>query len=84
MGRWFCLEWEFSDTPDRIVEWVDGVQTVDQSFTYKAASSGLVKGFSEFDIGLRVWGPATAVTSDIDIYYDDIAVSDTRVGQMTK
>jgi len=43
-----------------------------------------VKGFSEFDIGFRVWGPATAVTSDIDIYYDDIAISDTRIGPLTK
>ena len=84
MGRWFCLEWEFNDKPDRIVEWVDGVQTVDQSFTYKTASSELVKGFSEFDIGFRVWGPATAVTSDIDIYYDDIAISDSRIGPLTK
>jgi hypothetical protein len=83
MGRWFCLEWEFNDKPDRIVEWVDGVQSVDKSFTYKMVSSELVKGFSEFDIGFRAWGNASALTNDIDIYYDDIAISDKPIGQLT-
>jgi hypothetical protein len=83
MGRWFCLEWEFNDKPDRIVEWVDGVQSVDKSFTYKTVNSGLVKGFSEFTIGFRAWGNAAALTNDIDIYYDDIAISDKPIGQLT-
>jgi hypothetical protein len=83
MGRWFCLEWEFSDKPDRIIEWIDGVQSVDQSFAYKTVNSELVKGFAEFDIGFRAWGPATAVTSDIDVYYDDVAISDRRIGALT-
>jgi hypothetical protein len=80
-GRWFCLEWEFNDKPDRIVEWVDGKQVVDQSFTYNAVNSELVKGFSEYDIGFRAWGNVT--TSDIDVYYDDIAISDKPIGQLT-
>jgi hypothetical protein len=83
MGRWFCLEWEFNDKPDRIVEWVDGVQSVDKSFTYKTVSSELVKGFSEFDIGFRAWGNASALTNDINVYYDDIAISDKPIGQLT-
>jgi hypothetical protein len=83
MGRWFCLEWEFNDKPDRIVEWVDGQQVVDKSFAYKGVNSGLVKGFSEFDIGFRAWGNASALTNDIDIYYDDIAISDKPIGQLT-
>lgn len=81
MGRWFCLEWEFTDKPDRIVEWVDGVQLVDKTFTYKGVNTELVKGFSELDLGFRPWGGA--ITSDIDIYYDDIAVSDKPIGQLT-
>jgi hypothetical protein len=81
MGRWFCLEWEFNDKPDRIVEWVDGVQSVDKSFAYKGVNSELVKGFSEVDIGFRPWGGA--ITSDIDIYWDDIAISDKPIGQLT-
>ena len=24
VGRWFCLEWEFQDHPDRITTWIDG------------------------------------------------------------
>ena len=24
VGRWFCLEWEFSDQPDSITVWIDG------------------------------------------------------------
>jgi hypothetical protein len=82
-GRWFCLEWQFNDKPDRIVEWVDGQQVVDKSFTYKMVNSELVKGFSEFDIGFRAWGNASALTNDIDIYYDDIAFSDKPIGQLT-
>jgi hypothetical protein len=79
-GRWFCLEWEFNDKPDRIVEWVDGQQVVDQSFAYKGANSELVKGFSEYDIGFRAWGGA--LTQDVDVYYDDISISDKPIGQL--
>jgi len=25
VGRWFCLEWEFTDHPDRTTVWIDGV-----------------------------------------------------------
>jgi hypothetical protein len=46
-------------------------------------NSELVKGFSEFDIGFRAWGNASALTNDIDIYYDDIAFSDKPIGQLT-
>jgi hypothetical protein len=83
MGRWFCLEWEFNDQPDRIVEWVDGKQVVDQSFTFNDTSSELIKGFSEFAIGLRTFAGAADLTKDIDIYYDDIAISDKPIGQLT-
>ncbi len=24
VGRWFCLEWEFQDHPDRVTTWIDG------------------------------------------------------------
>jgi len=24
VGRWFCLEWEFQDHPDRVMTWIDG------------------------------------------------------------
>jgi hypothetical protein len=83
IGRWFCLEWHFTDKPDRIVEWVDGQQVVDKSFAFKGANSELVKGFSEFDFGFRSWGRAENITQDIDIYYDDIEISDKSIGQLT-
>ena len=81
VGRWFCLEWEFNDKPDRIILKVDGQPFADQSLNLKSVTSELVKGFSEFDIGFRSWGKAGA--SDIDIYYDDIAISDKPIGQLT-
>jgi hypothetical protein len=81
VGRWFCLEWEFNDQPDRIVLKIDGQPFADQSLVLNSVNGGLVKGFSEFDIGFRSWGRASA--SDIDIYYDDIAVSDKPIGQLT-
>jgi hypothetical protein len=81
VGRWFCLEWEFNDKPDRIVLKLDGQPFADQSLDLKSVKSELVKGFSEFDIGFRSWGKAGA--SDIDIYYDDIAISDKPIGQLT-
>ena len=82
-GRWFCLEWEFNDKPDRIVEWVDGKQVVDQSFTFNDTSSELIKGFSEFAIGVRTFAGPTDLTNNIDIYYDDISISDKPIGQLT-
>jgi hypothetical protein len=86
-GRWFCLEWEFTDKPeDRIVEWVDGVEVANKTFAYdpmkgtNIISSGLVQGFKEIDFGYRSWG---MIAKDIDIYYDDIAISDKPIGQLT-
>jgi hypothetical protein len=83
VGRWFCLEWHFTDKPDRIVLSVDGQQTVDKSFKFNSTNSDLVKGFSEFDLGFRSWAPVTQVTNDIDIYFDDLALSDKPIGPLT-
>ncbi len=81
VGRWFCLEWEFNDKPDRIVLLVDGKPFADQPLNLRSVTTDLVKGFSEFDIGFRAWGRAGA--SDVDIYYDDIAISAKPIGQLT-
>ncbi len=80
VGRWYCLEWEFMDKPDRIVMWVDGKLTVNQTFSMNGNRTGLTGGFFEFDIGFHAW---TAPTRDVDIYYDDIAISDKPIGQLT-
>ena len=29
LGRWFCLEWEFQDHPDRVTAWIDGELAAD-------------------------------------------------------
>jgi hypothetical protein len=90
IGRWFCLEWEMIDKPDRIVVWVDGKLDVNAPFTYSkivnpdvSKDSGLVGGFSEFNLGYRTFAPGAAIPKDINIYYDDIAIGDKPIGQLT-
>ena len=80
IGRWFCLEWEFNDKPDKIVMTLDGQQISDLAFGFKTVNSELVKGFAEASFGFRSWGGAAA--QDIDVYYDDIAISDKPIGQL--
>jgi len=78
LGKWFCLEWELSDAPDRAVVYVDGAQDFTQNaFTYKGASTGLVGGFAAFGFGFYAWHPATY---PFDVYYDDIVLDIKRVG----
>jgi hypothetical protein len=89
-GRWFCLEWEFTDKPvDKIALWVDGTLVANQSFSFDPVSprtpvnlvtSGLVGGFRELNIGFRAWSRAGASTEDIDVYYDDIAIGEKPIG----
>jgi hypothetical protein len=80
IGRWFCLEWEYNDKPDRIVMWVDGKLMVNQTFAMNGVKTGLVGGFSELAFSFHVWGNAA---KDMDIYYDDIAIGDKPIGQLT-
>ncbi len=87
VGRWFCLEWEFIDKPDRIVLWIDGKLAVNQPIAYQivkpagpTVDSGLVGGFSELVLGYRSW---TTAARDVDIYYDDIAIGDKPIGQLS-
>jgi hypothetical protein len=83
VDRWFCLEWELTDKPeDRIVVWVDGKVTVNQTFTQNGIKSELTKGFAEMDFGFRNWANAAANAKDIDIYFDDIAFGDKPIGQL--
>jgi len=42
-----------------------------------------VRGFLEFDFGFRSWAQAAALTGDIDVYYDDVAIGDKPIGQLT-
>ncbi len=80
-GRWYCLEWEYNDKPDRIVMWIDGKLSVNQTFKGADGSkTGLTGGFFQLDLGFRSW---SAPAKDVDIYYDDIAISDKPVGQLT-
>jgi hypothetical protein len=87
LGRWFCLEWEFIEKPDRIVEWIDGKLVVNQPIAFSitrgapVTDSGLTGGFKEFDLGFRTW--ANPAPNDVDVYYDDIAIGDKPIGQLT-
>jgi len=79
-GRWFCLEWELNDKPDRIVMWIDGKLAVNETFKGQDGSkTGLTGGFIEYCFGFRSW---SAPAKDVDIYYDDIAISDKPIGQL--
>jgi len=36
VGRWFCLEWEFTDHPDHTIVWIDGAKAAELAgFTFK-------------------------------------------------
>jgi hypothetical protein len=73
-GRWFCMQWEFNDTPDEAKVLVDGVQAFAVSpFTFNAKSSGLVGGFTDFGIGFRLWGSGAGDEPN-DLFYDDLAL----------
>ncbi len=79
VGRWFCLEWEFIENPDRIVMWIDGKLSVNRAFSMNGKKDGLTGGFFEFNLGFRSW---SAPAKDVDIYYDDIAIGDKPIGQL--
>jgi hypothetical protein len=52
---------------------------VDQvTFDWKGASSNLTGGFAEWGFGMRAWQNPTPA---MDIWYDDIAISPTRIGK---
>jgi hypothetical protein len=72
LGKWFCLEWEFNDTPDQATVYVDGAPSFTQdNFTFNGVSTGLVGGFAAFGFGFYIWHPATYA---FDVYYDDIVL----------
>lgn len=92
VGRWFCLEWEFSDQPDKTTVWIDGELAHEASFVLsfnpkedplkkvppsEGKSSDLVKNFTEFAFGFRYWGTSR---NDFDLYYDDLALGTQRIG----
>jgi hypothetical protein len=79
LNRWFCLEWEFNDHPNRTTVWVDGKPAYETGFVSKAtgATNNLVGGFDEFAFGFRLWGAAPEA---FDVYYDDIALDTKRIG----
>jgi len=86
--KWFCLEWEFIESPDRIVIWADGKLVCNRPISYQIVKqggptidSGLTGGFFEFNIGFRTWLSPTK--NDVDIYYDDIAIGDKPIGQLS-
>ncbi len=81
MGKWFCLEFEFNNKPDTITTWMDGGKA-DGPIPFSMSAegdTGLISGLVNFAIGTRVWG---ATTQPYDVYYDDIALGTSRLGQV--
>ncbi len=92
VGRWFLLEWEFNDQPDKTTIWIDGELAKEKAFVLSnnpkedalkevdpkdGTSSGLVGNFAEFAFGFRSFG---AAKENFDIYYDDVAIGSERIG----
>jgi hypothetical protein len=77
IGKWFCLEWEFNDSPDKITIWIDGEKVTDKAVGFQGTTEHLVKGFTDFAFGFRSWGNVPAA---FDVYYDDIAFGTGRIG----
>lgn len=79
LGRWFLLEWEFNDQPDRETIWVDGERIMDTPFTFKSTtqSTGLIGAFTDVAFGFSLRGAAPV---PFDIYFDDIALDTHRIG----
>lgn len=78
LGQWFCLEWEFNDSPDQIRVFVNGKE--DYAFTnilFGGTTTGQVGAFTQFGFGYYIWHPATYV---FDVYYDDIVLDTKQVG----
>ncbi len=87
---WTCLEWQFSDQPDAVNLWVDGmfIGVFDDQHVsfpgghtpgtplYNGKSSGLIGEYTLFGFGFHDWHPNKA----FDIYYDDIVLDTKRVG----
>ena len=45
VGRWFCLEWEFTDHPDRVTTWIDGEPAAElKDFVVKPRAPRAPKG----------------------------------------
>jgi hypothetical protein len=80
LDRWFCLEWEFNDNPNRATVWVDGEEIYETAFSFnRAGGKNLVAGFTDIAFGFRLWGSAPHA---FDIYYDDIALDSSRIGPL--
>jgi hypothetical protein len=87
---WTCLEWQFTDQPDVVNLWVDGVAigTFDNEHVsypgghtpgtplYNGTSSGLIGSYTLFGFGFHDWHP----NKPFDLYYDDIVLDTKRVG----
>jgi len=86
-NKWFCMEWEFEDQPDRVTLWLNGTQvgTLDSSnggsngALYQGKSNGIIGGFDTFGVGFHDWHPAKA----FDVYYDDVVLDSKRIGCTT-
>ncbi|MDX2022459.1 MAG: hypothetical protein SF187_19640 [Deltaproteobacteria bacterium] len=74
LKRWACIEWEMNNEVGNMTVYVDGAKS------HAGAGYGknkIASGFTDVAFGFRSWHPANYV---VDIWMDDIAISDQRVG----
>ena len=83
LDRWFLVEWEFNDHPNRASVWIDGKLVLASDFVSKATggTSDLIGGFTDVTFGFRLWGAAPEA---FDVYYDDIAIDTKPIGPVVE
>jgi hypothetical protein len=92
-GKWVCLEWQFTDEPDHVTMWLDGVQSGtfdDTNIGYSSPDpipkpgTGIYKGKSTDIVGgFDTFGFGFHdwhPGKPFDLYYDDLVLDTARVG----
>lgn len=85
VGRWACVEWHFAGADDRMEFYIDG--NIVSSLTVNGQGQGcsgdatggqwLAPTFDTLWVG---WQHYQKATNDIDLWLDDVAIDDTRIG----
>jgi hypothetical protein len=74
-GRWACIEWEMNKATGANIVYVDGQRVAGSD---GSADTADWTDFKEMKFGMHQYGPSA--DTDADIYFDDIALDDARIG----
>jgi hypothetical protein len=91
--RWFCLEWLFEGKEGKKNElhlWIDGAEVAENALVERggrcAHGTSVTGGpwsaptFEELKLGWSGWGRSTANKAHVELWIDDIAIDDERIG----